>query len=199
GASRGRLARLLLTEALMLASAGGAAGLLLAQWALQAMASGVPADRPASMPFLEHLRLGGPVLALPALCCLAAAACCGLAPAFSAWRTSPLRAIRSGGVVALAGRRREAAAWLVAAEIALTMVLLTAAGLLVRSTLRLLDTDTGYRADRVLAIDLQVPAARRLDPAAAAEFSRSLTAAVSAIPGVAGAATVRKPPTRGVG
>ncbi len=96
GATKARLARMLLTESLLLAAAGGAAGLLLAQWALQLMVAGIPADRRAAMPFLAGLSLGGPVLAFAAAISLATAIACGLAPALRAAGASPVDAFKGG-------------------------------------------------------------------------------------------------------
>ena len=94
GATKARLARFLLTESLLLAAAGGAAGLVLAQWALQLIVAGIPADRRAAMPFLAGLSLGGPVLAFAAAVSLATALVCGLAPALRAAGASPLDALK---------------------------------------------------------------------------------------------------------
>jgi predicted permease len=195
GATRARLVRLLLTESLLLAGAGGAAGLVLAQWALLLIVAGIPDDRRAAMPFLTDLRLGGPVLAFAAAVSLTTSLVCGLAPALRAAGAAPLGALK--GSVSSPGRRREAAAWLVSAEIALTLVLLTGAGLLARSTARLLTADTGYDGARLLTMTLWLPPSRLRDPAALPAYEHRLLADLTALPGVESAATVNKLPIGG--
>jgi len=197
GATRARLARFLLTETLLLAGLGGAFGLLVAQWALQAIVAGVPADRRAAMPFLSDIRLGGPVLGFAAAVSLLTALACGLAPALRAGGGSPMAVLKGGPSNGSGGRRREAASWLVAAEIALTLVLLTGAGLLVRSTARLLSTDAGYDRRRVLTLTLFLPPSRFREPALLPVFERRLLDGLAALPGIASAATVSKLPIGG--
>jgi putative ABC transport system permease protein len=197
GATRGRLARFLLTESLLLAALGGALGLLVAQWAVQIIVAGIPADRRAVMPFLTDLRLGGPVLAFAFAVSLLTALACGLTPALRAGGVSPMAALKRGPSSGRGNRRREAASWLVAVEIALTLVLLTGAGLLVRSTARLLSTDAGYERDRVLTLTLWLPSSRLKEPAHLPAFVDRLLDGLSAIPGVESAATVSKLPIGG--
>ncbi len=197
GATKVRLARFLLTESLLLAAAGGAVGLLLATWALQLIVAGIPADRRAVMPFLSELSLGGPVLAFAAAVTLATAVVCGLAPALRAAGALPLDALKGGRPGVFPGRRREAAAWVVGVEIALTLVLLTGAGLLARSTARLLMTDTGYDRFGILTTTFWLPAPRLRDPASLPAYERQLLADLAALPGVGSAATVSKLPIGG--
>jgi predicted permease len=197
GATRSRLARFLLTETLLLAGMGGALGVLVAQWALHVIVAGVPADRRAMMPFLADLRLGGPVLVFAAAVSLLTALACGLTPALGASGVSPMAALKGGPTGNRGTRRREAASWLVAAEIALTLVLLTGAGLLVRSTARLLSTDAGYDRDSVLTMTLWIPPSRFKEPALLPVFERRLLDGLAAVPGVESAATVSKLPIGG--
>jgi predicted permease len=197
GATRARLARFLLTESLLLAGLGGALGVLVAQWALQVIVAGVPADRRAVMPFLADLRLGGPVLAFAAAVSLLTALACGLAPALRATGGSALAALKGSPSRDGSNPRREAASWLIAAEIALTLVLLTGAGLLVRSTARLLSTDAGYDRDRILTLTLWLPPSRFKEPALLPVFERRLLDGLAAVPGIQSAATVSKLPVGG--
>ena len=197
GATRARLARFLLTESLLLAAAGGAAGLVLAQWALQLIVAGIPADRRAAMPFLAGLSLGGPVLAFAAAVSLVTALACGMAPALRAAGASPLEALKGGRSRFSRGPRRETASWMVALEIALTLVLLTGAGLLARSTARLLAKDTGYDRSGLLTATLWVPPSRLRDTSGLPAYERSLLDDLAALPGVQSAATVNKLPIGG--
>jgi putative ABC transport system permease protein len=197
GATRGRLTRFLLTESLLLAGVGCALGLFLAQWTQQLIVAGIPPDRRAMMPFLADVRLGGTVLAFAAVVSLLTALACGLAPALRAGGASPMAAMKGGPSNGRGNRRREAASWLVAVEIALTLVLLTGAGLLVRSTARLLSTDTGYDRDRVLTLTLWIPPSRFKEPALLPVFERRLLDGLATLAGIESAATVSKLPIGG--
>jgi len=138
GASRQRLVRLLLTESLVLAVLGAALGVLLAVWGVRAL---VPLY-PAGLPRAAEIRLSAPVLAFTMLLSLGAAVLVGLAPALRTSRVQP-RGRR-------AGRLRAA---LVVAQVAIAMVLLTGAGLLVKSFL-LRTRVSGFNPANVLTVEL---------------------------------------------
>ena len=195
GAGRVRLARQLLTESLVLAAAGAAAGLALAAASLDLIVRFAPAD----VPRLSEVRIDGDVLAFTALWTFAAAFVFGLAPALAALRPGPMRSLRATGADAASGRgavrlRRV----LVAGQIAVALVLLVAAGLLVRSLARLSAVDPGFRAEQVLAYDLTLPEARYPDEARQAAFTEQILARMRALPGAQSAAAVFYLPLTGL-
>jgi len=195
GASRARLARQLLTESLVLAVAGAAAGLALAAASLDVIVGLAPAN----VPRLSEVRIDGGVLAFTALWTLAAAIVFGLAPVLAAMRTGPVRSLRSWGADAASGRgpvrlRRV----LVAGQIAVALVLLVGAGLLVKSLARLTAVDPGFRAEQVLAFDLTLPEARYPDEARQGEFTRELLSRMRSLPGAQSAAAIFGLPLTGL-
>ena len=158
GAGRGRLVRQLLTESLVLAFAGAVGGLLVASWGSRLLvtlaleANTVPID----------LRLDLPVLAFTLALSLGAVALFGLAPAIRASRVDLATTMRaharavSGELGGAGGRRMPAAKLLIASQVALSVVLLTGAGLLVRS-LRALETQPmGLDREHLLIVDLDI-------------------------------------------
>ncbi len=195
GASRARLARQLLTESLVLAAAGAAAGLALAAVSLDAIVRLAPAN----VPRLSEVRIDGGVLGFTALWTLAAALVFGLAPALGSLRAGPMRSLRSWGSDAASARgpvrlRRV----LVAGQIAVALVLLVGAGLLVKSLARLSAVDPGFRAEQVLAFDLTLPEARYPNEARQGEFTRELLSRMRALPGAQSAAAIFGLPLTGL-
>ena len=142
GAGRARLVRLLLAESLLLAGVGGAIGILLARWGLRALAPLYP----PSLPRASEIALNTPVLTFALLLSLATAAFIGVLPSLRVSRASLGLRARD----ARTGRLRAA---LTVAQIALAMVLLTCAGLLLRSFLARTRV-AGFNPDRVLTVDL---------------------------------------------
>lgn len=155
GASRGRVLRQQLVESCLLAFAGGAAGLVMARWAIAAL----KAAGGYELPRLDEVRLEPRVLAFSLAVSLATGVLAGLAPAWRASRaqaSDALKSTRAAGATA-SGRRTRGA--LIIAEIALTVALLIGAGLLVRSFANLSRVDAGFRADRVLLAEVTLPSA----------------------------------------
>ena len=195
GASRVRLVRQLMTESLVLAVAGGAAGLLLARWLVR----GLVAAAPPNLPMLESLGLDGAATVAAIAITLATAFAFGLLPAVAASLFHPAEALREGGRTDSAGRRtgrlREA---LVVAQIALAIVMLTGAGLMLRSFAHLLRVDPGVDVERVLTGRIALPARHRGE-GPSTQFFQRLTAALTASPGVEAAAATSFLPAGGTG
>src|SRR4051812_32842936 len=187
GARRGRLVRQLLAESVVLALAGGAAGLLLASWGVRALMMVAPPDLPRA----ADVHLDATILAFSVLLSILAGVVFGTAPAILASRPDLGVFLRDAGRNAGAsGGRRRLRAVLVTAQVALALVLLAGAGLAVRSFQRLMHVDPGFRTANVLAFDISLPEAGYESMESQEAFFRDYAARVRAIPGVAAAGAV---------
>jgi len=180
GASGRRLARQALTESALLALAGGALGLVVA-WlggrALLALA-------PSSIPRLDEVRIDLPVLAFTLAVALATGLLFGLAPALGAARGRSADTLKQAGKTSVSsGAARRTRSALVVAEVALAVVMLSGAGLMLRSLAKLQATEIGFDPSQVLAVQLSLPA-REYDEPRAVQFVGELTRRVAAMPGV---------------
>lgn len=180
GASRPRLLRQVLTESLVLALIGGVMGLLVAALLVQ----GLEWIAPPSVPRLDEVAIGVPVLAFALATTLAVALIFGLSPALHLAGSSP------AGELTRAGRsshRKESRArsLLISGEIALSLALLVSAGLLTRSLQELYRVDMGFRGEGVLRFGISLPYARYDDLEDFDRFFRALEERVGALPGVA--------------
>ncbi|MEA2691275.1 MAG: putative transport system permease protein [Acidobacteriota bacterium] len=194
GAGAGRIVRQLLTESLLVAFAGGAAGLLLGAAVLPLLL----AFSPAQIDLLAPIRIDGSVLAATAGLALLSGLLFGLAPALGAARSDPHEAIQEGSNRTAGGRRGvRVRRLLVIAEVALSLVLLTAAGLLAKSFSGLLGTAPGFSSDGVLTAKLSLPEGRYGNPAALDRFNRQVLEKAAAIPGVTQAAFATSLPLEG--
>ncbi len=153
GATRSRLVRQLLTESLLLAMLGAAAGLLLAASALRL----IRALGAQKMPALAGVALNPAVLAFTFGIAALAVLLFGLGPALAETKLDLNEIIKSGGSGAASPRRHTFRFLLMAAETALALVLFVGAGLLVRSFVTLAAVDPGFRADHVLTVRLRLP------------------------------------------
>ncbi len=163
GARRGRLVRQMLTESLLLSLAGGVAGLALAVVFHRGLLA-LAADR-IPVPRLDQVALDLPVVAFTMLIALGTGVLFGLFPALMA-TSSANDALREGGRHGSGPRSRRVLGALVVAEVALSLVLLTGAGLLIRSFVRLQNVNPGFRAQGLLTARVQLPAAAVQRPAA---------------------------------
>ena len=159
GASAWRLLRQVLTEALLVALAGGAAGLLLGRWGLDLLLSRSPAS------FVRRTEIGFDyrVLAFAIAAIAASAILAGLPPAWRILRSGIAASLNESGRGA-ADRRGRTQSVLVAAELSLATVLLVCAGLLMHSLLRLREVNPGFDAGRVVTFSTQVPATATAPP-----------------------------------
>jgi putative ABC transport system permease protein len=196
GAGRGRLLRQMLTESLLLAAVGGAVGLMLAaafhRGLLALVANRIPVPR------LDQVTLDWPVMAFTMLLALGTGLLFGLIPALVA-SASANESLREGGRHGSAPRARRALATLVVAEVALSLVLLTGAGLLIRSFLRLQNIDPGFRSDDVFTARVTLPGSRYGESADATTFFETLIGKVEQLPGVQDAAAISFLPLAGPG
>jgi putative ABC transport system permease protein len=184
GAGRARLVRQMLTESLVLASAGGIGGLAIAALCHRGLLALV-GDR-IPIPRLEQVALDLPVVAFTVVVALATGIIFGIVPAFVS-TSHASDALREGGRHGGGRRLHRVLRTLVVAEVALSLVLLAGAGLLMRSFLKLQSVDPGFRADGVLTAGVQLPATRYGLPQAGSFFRESLSR-IAALPGVQHAA-----------
>jgi predicted permease len=193
GAARGRIVRQLLTESALLAAIGAAGGVLIARVLSQGLVSFLAPDDSVALRLDLDWRILAFVAGLACLTCLLA----GLAPALRATTTGgiapDLRMAGRGGVGAERSRLRQA---LVAAQVALSFVLIAAGFLFARSLGNLRDVDTGFRRDGVLVAGVDM---RRLDVPVARRLERHNEALdrIRALPGVRSAAAVSVVPVSG--
>jgi putative ABC transport system permease protein len=154
GAGFWRVLRQLLAESLLLAFAGSVAGITGAHFALQGLGK-VMTALPVSIPNLPRIALHGRVLLFSTGLCLLAALVCGLAPVlFTA--QSGLQAMMRGGASGSMKRQTRLFSLLIACEAVLAVLLLAGSGLMVRSLIRLHETDHGFRPDHILTMRVPV-------------------------------------------
>ncbi len=183
GAGSGRLIRQLLTESLLLSVLGGAAGCLLAYFGVAALR----AWNPGNLPRIDDVRLNGVVLAFALLVSVATGILFGLAPAIQTRRDTLVSSLREGGRGGTArASRRRLQAMLVVSELALALVLVTSAGLLVRSFLLLGQVHSGSEAppERVLSMKISPSALKYSDNNQMVAFYKRLLERARSTPGV---------------
>lgn len=181
GASRSEIALQLLTESLLLSLAGGLAGLVLAAALLQEL----PRFLPRNLPRVEGVTLNFTVLLFALVVSALTGILFGLIPARKLSRLDPALALRDGDRTATAGRNRHRLhSALAVTETALGMILLVGAGLLVRSFLKLLQTDPGFNPAHVLTFRIGM-SDKGYPPDSRAQFYQQLLARLDALPGAA--------------
>jgi putative ABC transport system permease protein len=193
GAGRGRVARQFLAESVVLGLAGGAGGVVLALWLTEALASRAE----AGIPRLGAVSVDAATLGFTLLVAVVAGIGFGLIPALHAGRADLQEALKEGGRSGTPGGNRTRGI-LVAAQVALSLMLLIGAGLLLKSFARLQQVELGFDAERVLTARLSLPEARYAAPAQQAAFYDALVTRVGALPGVSAAATVSWLPLSGL-
>jgi putative ABC transport system permease protein len=185
GAGRGDLFRQLLGESLLLATAGGACGLLLAAWSMDLLRSFLPAD----MPRAGDIHMDPGVIAFGLAVSAAAGVLFGFLPAWRAAAMNVNDALKAGSRSATRGRQsHRTQSALVVSEACLSLVLVAGAGLLARSFWNLRSVDPGFRADHVLAVTAQFDGQNL--GSLVAQY-RDLLTGVRTLPGVEAAAIAR--------
>ena len=196
GASRWRLARTMLTESLLLALAGGALGVALAYGGIRLLLASLASD--LTLPsYLRTVALDSRVLAFMLVLCVIAGLISGLLPALRSSRHDPYAALKEGAGTTTAGLRQlRLRGTLIVAELALTSILLVAAGLLMQNAVRLQRTDPGLRPDHVLVMDVALPRARYREPQQRAAFYRDALDRIRSLSGVRYVGAVNNLPFR---
>ena len=183
GAGRARLVQGSLAESLVIAVAGGALGLLAAEWGVPLLVKLAGAE----LPDLLVVSLDGRVAAACLATSLAAGLLAGAVPAWHAARLPPAEVLQAGGHGRATARGRLGGA-LIVGQLALTSVLLAGSALLARSFERLTSVDPGYDPRHLVVADVQLPSATYARDAQRLAWTRQALEAVGAVPGVATAA-----------
>ncbi len=185
--------RQLLTESLLIAAAGCAAGMMLGR----ALMAGLAAIAPSGIPRIENAAMDWRVFAVSAALAAATALIFGMAPAWQASQARPVDALRtaSRGMGGTAQARWRTA--LTVSEVALSLILLVGAGLLLRSFSTLMGVDLGFQPDHVIAMSVNLPQLRYPDAKARFRFFETVEERVRALPGVQSVAYANRMPMRG--
>jgi putative ABC transport system permease protein len=193
GAGRWRLVRQLLTESTLLSLAGGACGILIAFWGVPALLALAPAGK---VPRIEMIRMDGWVLAYTFGISVITGIVFGSAPAFQATRRDARESLSQAGRSVTGGHERLRGA-LTVSEIALALVLLTGAGLLLKSFLRLQAVNPGFSPHSVLTITVDLPDSTYRTAAQMRAFHVRSLDELSRLPGVSASGAVNLLPLGG--
>ena len=183
GASRGRLIRQSMSEALLLVSIGCAGGIALGAWGLRLVVALVPEEL---LPFFVKIELDGRALTFTLLISVLTALVVGLIPALRTASVDLDQSLKEGGKSGTGSRMQRVRGLLVVTEIALAVVLLAGAGLMLRSFTRLQNTSPGFTADGVLHLEIN-PTYRRQEDYRVEFMSRhyqKLLQQAATVPGV---------------
>ncbi len=191
GASRGQIVRQLLTESLLISLIGGTLGVIIAYWGRGVLVALSPAD----VPRFQEIRLDAWVLAFAFGLALITNLFFGLWPAWQASRADIHLALKSGAHgCSDAPASRRIRDWLVVSEVAVTLVLLSAAGLVLKSFAKVQSLPLGFEPDGLLTARVALPSPTYADPKKVIQFSEELLRRVREVPGVASAAIGVCPP-----
>jgi predicted permease len=195
GARRGRIVRQVLAESVVIAVLAGAAGFAVTWWSLHALITLVP----EGLPRVESVRIDAAVVVFSTAVVFVTALLAGVGPALVSMPDDLVSHLRTGGrgvtgSAAIHGRRT-----LVVAQVALAVTIVAAAGLLIRSVLRLQSVDLGLPADRLVLLDLHMPQAKYADRGRHAQFLDEVIAQLEAVPAISAATPVNVSPFSGRG
>jgi putative ABC transport system permease protein len=194
GAGRGRIVQQLLTESVLLSLIGGFLGLLVATWAIGPLLRIAPPD----IPRLGETEIDRGVFVFTLLVTFFSGILFGLAPAFQASRSDVNTSLRESGRSSTPGRpHQRLRAALLISEVSLAVVLVIGSGLLIRSLLKALDVNPGFRADHVLALDVNLPLPKYKEKPSWVSFMNQAVERIHNLPGVESASAVMCPPLVG--
>jgi putative ABC transport system permease protein len=195
GASRWRLVRQQLCESALLSFVGGVLGLLLAFWTRSLLVRLLP----ATLPRADEVRIDGWVLGFTVLLSIGTGLFFGIAPALRASWSDFNKLIVSGtGNTTSSSHARRWGGFLAAAEVGLALVLLTSAGLMLRSFWQMKHLELGFEPSNIVTMQFTIPIYRHLTEPQEAAFIERVVQRVQAIPGVVAAASTTSVPLRGV-
>jgi len=199
GASRWRLLRQMLIESAILSLLGGALGLVWAKWGVALIVAQVPGNVLARMPYLRGLPLNAGVLEFTVLVSVLTGLAFGILPALHTSRSNPQESLGEGSRTMGGTSHQRLRNALVISEIALSLMLLSGAGLLMKSLSRLLHVDPGFETENLLSMELSAPPVRYGDQKLNESLTRQLLDRAQALPGVQGAGLVDVTPFKGGG
>jgi predicted permease len=184
GASRARLIRQVLTESIVLSAAGAILGVFFARWGSALLVRFVSTDQ--GQVFL-NLKMDGRVLAFTIAIAVLCGVLFGILPALRSTRVEAISAMKEGSAQTSGGRSHSASArWIVAAQVALSLILLIGAGLFIRTFTNLMTMNAGFDPNNVLLTQTNVHSAGLPEPALAPLYGQML-AKLQALPGVVSA------------
>jgi putative ABC transport system permease protein len=192
GASRGRIVRLIISEAVVLGAIGGALGLVVARLLVDAMI----ANAPAGLPRIQEVGIDLSVAVFTILLSLGASLLVGILPALLATRTDLRSSLQAADRGSSAGGSRVRSA-LVFAEIGFSTVLLIATVMLVRSFQQVQAVEPGFQSSGVLTIRISLPRARYAGRAAIEQFASEVQPRIASLPGVRAVAAANVVPMNG--
>jgi putative ABC transport system permease protein len=197
GARRGRVIRMLLTESLLLSTLGAILGVLFGYGLLRWIQSLLP---PFYFPAEASIAMDLRVLRFLMIATVLTSITFGLSPALQASRRGPVEALKESGRSSSASRRavytRHA---FVGLQVAVAFILLAGAGLMIRSFQRVLDVDTGYNTEGIVAAYLPLPMDRNPEVVSLTQYIQQILDEVGAVPGVTATAVATAIPLRGWG
>lgn len=193
GASRWRVVRQLLAESALLSLLGAAGGLLLAKLGIKVLLL----LKPDSLPRLETVAIDKTVLAVTIAVTVVVALVIGLAPVVLANKLDVYGILKDGGRGGTARRHNRLRALLVVSEVALALMLLIGAGLMIRTYVRLRNIELGFNPEKVITMEINLPARRYREPAKKVAFYRDVVNRLKSVPGVEAVSAAQAPPLRG--
>ncbi len=181
GAGRLRLLKQVFTESVLLALIGGAAGVLLALWGVELLKT-IGAQ---TVPRLHEVNIDLVVLGVTLAICVGTGIIFGLVPGLASSRPELTEALKEGGRGSTVGTRRNRLRnGLVIAEVALALVLLSGAGLLIKSFVRLQNVNPGFNPRNVLTFEVSLPKMQYPDDSSIVRFNNEAQRRIAALPGV---------------
>jgi predicted permease len=194
GASRTRLLQQMLTESICVALLGGVFGLIMAQLSLNLLIGSAPLN----IPRLDEIRLDWTVLAFATAISVLSGLAFGILPGLLLAKSEPIDALKTRGTLRTSqqSRLRE---FLVGAEVAMTLVLVTTGMLLLISFIQLLHIDKGFETRHVITAGITLPSARYSKPENIEQCHSRILAEMSAIPGVEDVGITSRLPLQGNG
>jgi len=193
GATRGRIVRQLLTESLLLAVAGGAIGLMLTAWGVDALAGVLPDDLPRA----KEIGVDRVVFAFTGALSVLTGLIFGIIPALTRAKTSLNETLKEGGRTSAAFGRGRIRGALIVSEVALSLALLVGAGLLIKSFWRLTQVDPGFQSDHLLTMNVALISDKYEERGQVISFFGELPARLGALPGVKAVSAVSVLPISG--
>ena len=199
GATRARMVRQFLTESVVFSLLGGAIGLVLAYRGASALVAMFPPTiANLSIPRIQSIPIDGWVIGFAVLASLGTGLLFGLAPAMQSSRMNLGETLKESGRTESGGAQgRRFRNALTVAEVALSLMLLAAAGLMIQSFLKLVRTDPGFRSDHVLTMRIFLSSNKYQKPEQQMAFERAALERIRAVPGVESAGTVTFLPLSG--